>query len=191
MKELEKYIHATFGISPEEMHLVASAFREEELAKGQFYLRKGQTGDKLSFIKSGLIRIYDLETDREVTQWIAQPAHFVCDLSSLMFNLPSKRNIVALTDVTLFTIRGEDYRNIGRYVPRWHQLEKLFIARCFTLLEDRIYSHLSLSAEDRYAALYRENPTLFEQVPLQYIASMLGMSAETLSRVRKKKNLSS
>jgi CRP/FNR family transcriptional regulator, anaerobic regulatory protein len=65
-------------------------------------------------------------------------------------------------------------------------LEKLFLVRCFTLLEDRIFSQLSLTAEERYQDFFGKNQALFNQVPLQYIASMLGMTAQTLSRIRKK-----
>jgi hypothetical protein len=54
------------------------------------------------------------------------------------------------------------------------------------VLEDRVVHHLSLSAEQRYDALFRMAPDLFSQVPLQYLASMLGMKPETLSRIRKK-----
>ena len=65
-------------------------------------------------------------------------------------------------------------------------LEKLFIVRCFSMMEDRIFSHLSMSAEERYNLFFESNRELFNQVPLQYIASMLGMSPETFSRIRKK-----
>jgi CRP-like cAMP-binding protein len=54
------------------------------------------------------------------------------------------------------------------------------------MLEDRIFSHLSMSAEDRYQFFFQHNKELFNQVPLQYIASMLGMTPETFSRIRKK-----
>jgi CRP-like cAMP-binding protein len=65
-------------------------------------------------------------------------------------------------------------------------LEKLFIARCFIMLEDRIFTHLSMTAEERYNFFFENNKELFNQVPLQYIASMLGMTPETFSRIRKK-----
>lgn len=71
-------------------------------------------------------------------------------------------------------------------VPSWHELEKLFIAKCFTILENRIFSHLSMTAEERYNNFSEHNKELFNQVPLQYIASMLGMTPETFSRIRKK-----
>jgi CRP-like cAMP-binding protein len=68
-------------------------------------------------------------------------------------------------------------------------LEKLFIAKCFAILEDRIFSHLSMTAEERYHFFFGNNKVLFNQVPLQYIASMLGMTPETFSRIRKRQLL--
>ncbi|WP_229239031.1 hypothetical protein [Emticicia sp. C21] len=62
----------------------------------------------------------------------------------------------------------------------------MFIAKCFTMLEDRIFSHLSMTAEERYNFFFQNNKELFNQVPLQYIASMLGMTPETFSRIRRK-----
>jgi CRP-like cAMP-binding protein len=143
----------------------------------------------LSFIESGLLRIYSISDGKEVTQWISTKGYFVTDLSSLLFESPARWTIQALTDVDLFTIQREDYRRIGTLVPKWHELEKLFIAKCFTFLEDRIFSHLSMTAEERYQLFFENNKDLFNQVPLQYIASMLGMTPETFSRIRKKQLL--
>ena len=86
----------------------------------------------------------------------------------------------------MYTIDQGDYKNIGRIVPNWHELEKLFIARCFIYIEERIFSLLSLSSEERYKWLFEQQRDLFNQVPLQYLASMLGMTPETLSRIRRK-----
>jgi CRP/FNR family transcriptional regulator, anaerobic regulatory protein len=62
----------------------------------------------------------------------------------------------------------------------------MFIVRCFKALEDRVFGHLSMSAEERYLYFFENNKELFNQVPLLYIASMLGMTAETFSRIRKR-----
>ncbi|WP_229362913.1 hypothetical protein [Flectobacillus sp. BAB-3569] len=59
------------------------------------------------------------------------------------------------------------------------------------MIENRVFSHLSMTAEERYDAYFEQNKELFNQVPLQYIASVLGMSAETFSRIRKRKSESS
>ncbi len=187
MTDLQQYIQNYFGvISASELEKIAALFKQEKINRGDFYLQTGMPCNKLSFIQSGLLRIYVNTPDKEVTQWISSSGYFITDLSSLIFNTPARWNIQALTDVELYTIAKEDYLQIGNLVPSWHHLEKLFIAKCFTILEDRIYSHLSMNAEQRYHHFFENNKELFNQVPLQYIASMLGMSPETFSRIRNK-----
>lgn len=189
MTELEHYIKSYFGVKQNDLEHIVSLFEQTELKKGDYFLKTGRSCDKLSFIKSGLLRIYVSTKEKEVTQWISTKGYFVTDLSSLIFDTPARWTIQALTDVELYTISKEEYNKIGKLIPQWHELEKLFIARCFTILEDRIFSHLSMTAEERYHFFFEHNKELFNQVPLQYIASMLGMTPETFSRIRKK-NLS-
>lgn len=111
---------------------------------------------------------------------------FLTDLSSWLFSSPARWNIQALTKCKIYTIKKDNYQKLYELIPQWHELEKVFLAKCFAYLEDRIYGHLSLSAEERYNQFFDENKELFHRVPLQYIASMLGMTPETLSRIRKK-----
>lgn len=186
MTELEKYIQAYFGIEKKDLAVIGNLFHPAILKKGEYYTRTGKVCDKLSFIRSGLVRIYEFQGEKEITQWISSPGYFVTDLSSLLFHTPARRHIQALTDVELFTINADAYRKIADLVPQWHELEKLFIGKCFTILEDRIFSQLSLSAEERYKQFFDSNKELFNEVPLQYLASMLGMTPETFSRIRRK-----
>ncbi|MEZ4804657.1 MAG: Crp/Fnr family transcriptional regulator [Bacteroidia bacterium] len=186
MTDLELYIQSYFGIEKQDLKTIASLFKTESLKKGDFYLKTGAYCDKLSFIKSGMLRIFIQTEDKEITQWISSAGYFVTDLSSLSFHQPARWNIQALDQTELYTISANNYYTIGQLVPKWHELEKLFIAKCFATLEDRIMIHLSMTAEERYHNFLKTNPELFQQVPLQYIASMLGMTPETFSRIRKK-----
>lgn len=186
MTALEQHIKSYFGISEDDLSTVASLFSLQTIKKGTFYLKTGHLCDKLSFVKSGMLRIYITNEEKEVTQWISTQGYFVTDLASLVFSQPARWTIQALADTELYTISKDDYTRINKIVPQWSELEKLFIAKCFILLEDRIFSHLSMSAEERYEAFFQTNKELFNQVPLQYIASMLGMTPETFSRIRKK-----
>lgn len=186
MTDLEHYLHHYFDFDQGDLAKVASFFKPESLKKGDFYLKTGRSCDKLSFVQSGMLRVFvDLE-NREVTQWISTQGYFITDLSSLIFHTASRWNIQALTDATLFTIKKSDYDQLGRFIPKWPETEKLFIAHCFVTLEERVFSFLSMSAEQRYQMLFEKNRELFNQVPLQYIASMLGMTPETFSRIRKR-----
>ncbi len=187
MTELEQYIQSYFGVAQlEELKTIGSFFKPTTIKKGEFLLKTGRHCNQLSFIQSGFLRIFVSTEEKEVTQWISTKGYFVTDLSSFIFDTPARWTIQALADTELYTIQRSDYNNIGKLVPKWHELEKLFIAKCFTILEDRIFSHLSMSTEERYHFFFEKNKALFNQVPLQYIASMLGMTPETFSRIRKK-----
>jgi CRP-like cAMP-binding protein len=186
MTELEKYIQAYFGVAKEDIAKIVSFFQPVHIKKGDYFLKTGRKSDRLGFVQSGIIREYLLVDDKEITKWISTNGYFVVDLSGFYFHQPSRLNIQALSDCELYVIDAENYQKIGHRIPGWAELEKLFIAKCFTALEDRIITHLSLTAEERYHRLFNFNSDLFNQVPLQYLASMLGMTPETLSRIRKK-----
>lgn len=173
MTELEKYIQTYFSVSKDDLTRISTFFKPIILKKGEYYLKTGRYSDRLGFVQSGIIREYVIINDREVTKWISTKGYFVVDLSSFMFSLPARWNIQALTECEIYIIDSKDYRRIGQIISSWTELEKLFIAKCFTVLEDRIVTHLSMTAEERYAQLFNINKDLFNQVPLQYLASML------------------
>lgn len=186
MTELEKYIQTYFGVGKDDLTQISSFFKPMTLKKGDYYLKTGGRSDRLGFVQSGIVREFVIINDKEVTKWISTKGYFVVDLSSFIFQLPARWNIQALTDCELYRIDSKDYQKIGQVIPRWEELEKLFIAKCFTVLEERIITLLSMTAEERYKHLFKFNKELFNQVPLQYLASMLGMTPETLSRLRKR-----
>jgi CRP-like cAMP-binding protein len=186
MTELEQYIHQHFAMSADDCKKVASLFRTETVTKGDYFLRSGMYCNKLSFIQDGLLRVYITLPDKEVTQWIGTGGYFMTDLYSFFYRHPARFNMQALTDVRLFTIDYEDYLTLGKLVQKWAEFEKLFMGKCFIMLENRVFDFIALSAEARYQKLFEHNRELFNQVPLQYLASMLGMTPETLSRIRRK-----
>lgn len=187
MPELEAYLLGYFLINKDELAQASSLFHVEHLNRNDFFVKSGHYADKLSFVKSGIVRVYASHGDKEVTQWISTPGYFLTDLRSLIFDETAKWNMQAITDCELFTISKTDYRQLGVHVNNWAELEKRFLSNCFITLEERVFSFLSATAQERYEQLFQQNPGIFNQVPLQYIASMLGMTPETLSRIRGKK----
>jgi CRP-like cAMP-binding protein len=186
MTELEKYIETNFGVGIDDLTKISTFFKPITLSKGDFYLKAGKYSNRLGFVQSGIIREFVAVGNKDVTKWISTKGYFAVDIYSFYFQQPARWNIQALTDCELYVIDISDYQKIGQLIPRWTELEKLFIAKCFAVLEDRVVQHISLSAEERYIQLFNFNKELFNQVPLQFIASMLGMAPETLSRLRKK-----
>lgn len=187
MTTFQQYLQQFFGLTEEETEKMSAFFKEESLKKGEFYIREEQLCDRLSFIASGYIRIYSDYNGKEVTQWISTPNYFITEIQSFMFGARSRFKMQALEDCQLYSISKEDYNALGQHIDHWDQIQQRFITACFATLENRVFDHLSLTAEERYDKLFENNKDLFMHVPLQYLASMLGMSAETFSRIRKKK----
>jgi len=181
-----------FGqLNGQEQELFHSYFKEEKLQKNGFFTKSGKVGDKFSFVKSGILRMYVLTDGKEITQWISAENSMVTDVAGFFFDQPNRWNIQAFTDTELLTITKTDYLRLCEELPTWNVIEKRFILKCFMMMEDRIFSHLAMSAEERYDLYYRQNRELFNHVPLQHIASVLGMTAETFSRIRKRKTANS
>lgn len=186
MSELEKHIAALFEVKSDDLKTISSYFRPVSLNKGEFLFKEHGYSNQLGFVKSGLLREWVALPDKEVTKWIATPGYFITELNSFLFDKPAGSSLQALTDCELMVISKEDYRNMGKSIPTWNTVEKLFMAKCFATMGDRILAFISMSAEERYTELWNANKELFNQVPLQYLASMLGMTPETFSRLRKK-----
>lgn len=186
MTELENYIHHHFAISLNDCQKVSGLFKTETLEKGDYFLNSEKYCNKLSFIHEGILRVYVNLPDKEVTQWIGTARYFLTDLHSFLYRNPSRFNIQALTDTRLFTIDYEGYLAMGKLIPKWHEFEKLLMGKCFVMLENRVFDLISMTAEERYQKLFEQNRELFNQVPLQYLASMLGMTPEMFSRIRRK-----
>ncbi|OJV54473.1 MAG: Crp/Fnr family transcriptional regulator [Bacteroidetes bacterium 43-16] len=133
-----------------------------------------------------MLRVYALSDGKEITQWISTENFLVTEVAGFFFDQPNRWNIQAFTDTTLWTISKASYHKLCRELPKWHEIEKRFFVKCFAMIEDRIFAHLSMTAEERYQQYFEQHSALFNQVPLQYIASVLGMTPETFSRIRKR-----
>lgn len=184
---LQNYLAVYFGLYESDAKKIVDWFHPETIAKNEFLVKKDGYCHKLSFIKSGYFRIFDEHNGREITQWISSENDFVTEINSFYFGMPSRWNIQAISDCECFTISQKDYQRMGAEVANWKTLETKFIAKCFGVIENRVFSFLAMTAEERYEALFRYNKELFNNVPLHYIASMLGITPETLSRIRAKR----
>lgn len=148
MTELEQYLNSYMGIDGNDMRALLSYFYPTSLSKGDYFLKAGRVCDKLSFHRSGLIRIYAPYKEKEVTQWISFKGNFLTDLSGIVCDEPCRFDIRALTYSELYTINKEDYNNLSRVIPQWPRLEKILLTRCFGFIESRIFGLLSMSAEE-------------------------------------------
>ena len=186
MSNLQQHIQTYFETGQDTSSALASLFEVELLERNDFHTKQGSLYGKLSIIKSGFLRIYRQTEKKEVTQWISSPGDLTTDLNSIMFSQQARWNIQAITECELYTLSFSNYQKIAGLVPEWPQIEKMFLGKCFMMIEDRVFSFLSMNSEERYHFLYQTKRDLFQQVPQQYLASMLGMTPETFSRIRNK-----
>lgn len=186
MSELQRYLEQGFDLSQDQSEQLAQFFKPVRLQRNETHTEFGSRYASLSFVQSGYLRIYRQTESKEVTQWISSPGEFVTDLQALMFNQPARWQITALTDCELYTVSHGDYARLPEHIKDWTKIEHLFLGKCFVTIEERVFSFLSCSAEERYELLFNQKRALFNEIPLQYLASLIGMTPETFSRIRKK-----
>lgn len=188
MTHLETYIQNLLGIPAIALPQVLPFFEEEKLTKGKYFVKEGGYCKKMSFIREGYVRYFSFTEKKEVTHWIFWKDQLITEVSSFHLQTPSKWNIEALTDCELYSISYENYQKLKELLPKWEVINEIILVKCFSSLENRVLTFLSMTAEERYQYLFDSHKEIFNQLPLNYIASILGITPETMSRIRKKLN---
>ncbi|SEL52289.1 cAMP-binding domain of CRP or a regulatory subunit of cAMP-dependent protein kinases [Aquimarina amphilecti] len=185
MEKLKNCILSQVSIDKNALNNILSVFNPLEITKGEFFLESGKICRQMAFIESGFMRMYDIADGKEITLWIGSEGKFITSLSSFIFETNNNWNIQAITDCKLYTINRKNHFELNKTEPKWLEFDNLLLANSFALLEKNMFSQLHTTAKQRFNSLLNEEPELFKNVPLQYIASMLGITPESLSRLRK------
>ena len=186
MSALHRFLKKELAISDSLIEEVASYYEEETLDKGHFITKEQSVCRKMCIIESGYIRFHSYTNQKSITHWIFGSDQIVTDVASFFTHQPSIWNIQSLTECKVYSLTSANHNLIRKEIKEWDHLEKLFIIKLFAALEHRIYTLLSMSSKQRYEYLFNSDSNMFNEIPLQYLASMLGMTPETLSRIRKK-----
>jgi len=185
MKTLEECISENIQISGESLDAIASRFKPRTLKKGEYLLRSGTRCREMAYIESGYMRVFNVVDGDEITIWIGSEGRFVTSMSSFVLEAPNHWNIQAVTDAGLQVIGKKDHLDLLDNEPKWLEFDNLLLARAFAMLEQRMLNQLHTTAGERYERLLEQDPEMFNHVPLQQIASLLGIQPETLSRLRR------
>jgi CRP/FNR family transcriptional regulator, anaerobic regulatory protein len=184
--ELQQAIRRFIALDEESLQDIASCFKPLHLAKGTYWLKAGQICTQVGWVKEGLLRTWYEVDGEEITHWISEEGYFDTSLSSFSFKTPSRWNLQAITDCELLVLDCDDHRQLLNKYTQWRIFESQLLIFSYLGLEERMFSQLHQTAEERYEKLLAERPALAARAPLQHLASMLGMKPETLSRLRKK-----
>ncbi len=181
-KHIEKRTH----LSDADFEVVKTYFVPKKFRKKQFLLHEGDVCRHIGFVNSGCLREYTI--DNKGTEHIIQFAiedWWVSDLNSFLSGEPAEFNIDALQDSEILLLEKSARHNLLNECPKMERFFRILIESNHVANHKRIANSLSASAEERYLKFIKTYPELFEQIPQNHIASYLGITPQSLSRIRK------
>ena len=183
---LNNYFHSLFPISKDVVKEITEKFCHFTLAKNATLLNEGAISTKTFFLEKGYIRSYLLNEDNEeVTTNIYSAPCFVNDFLSFFKKQPTKETYQTLTDCSFWETDLENVQANFHSIVEFREFSRLLFVTKYYKLNDRVIEMKSQKAETRYLNLLKNQPHLFQHVPLKIIASYLGITDSTLSRIRK------
>ncbi|WP_461401381.1 Crp/Fnr family transcriptional regulator [Flavitalea sp.] len=181
----EGYIRTHNLFSDEEIATIRSMAIPKRLKKKQYLLRPGSVCRFHTFVCSGCLRSYRIDDNGIEHIFSLSPAnHWVSDRVSLVTETPSNEFIDALEDSAIIQLSVNNFKTLLKDVPNFDTLNTKIITDECSTSRDRIYMMLSRQAEERYRQFIQCFPQLHHRIPIFMIASYLGVTRETLTRIR-------
>jgi CRP-like cAMP-binding protein len=183
---LKKHINNRVPLTDEEFNICLKFFNSKKLKKHQFLLNEGEICRYIGFVNSGCLRQYSI--DNQGAEHIIQFAiedWWISDLHSFLSGFPATYNIDALQDSEVLLLDKSARDELLNACPKMERFFRLLIESNHVATNQRISDSLSASAEERYLKFIKTYPQLFEQVTQNQIASYLGITPQSLSRIRK------
>lgn len=183
---LIQFVQSVLPMNNAKAEQIAEKFKRRQTARNEYLLVEGSVCSESHIIEEGIMRsyIYDLEGN-DITTAFCSKQMFASDLLSFFKRIPSKENIQALTDCQTWYITYDDMQESFHAIPEFREFGRLNIINQFGTLHQRMLSMLQQTAEQRYSDLVYTNPEILQHVPLKYIATYLGITDTSLSRIRK------
>jgi CRP-like cAMP-binding protein len=181
----ECYIRTHGLFSDQEVAIIKSLAIPKWLKKKQYLLRQGNVCRFHTFVCSGCLRSYRIDDNGSEHIFSLSPAnHWVSDRVSLVTGAPSNEFIDALEDSAVIQLSTDSFKTLLKEIPNFDALNTKIITDDCSISRDRVYMMLSHQAEERYRQFIRRFPELHQRLPVYMIASYLGVTRETLARIR-------
>jgi CRP/FNR family transcriptional regulator, anaerobic regulatory protein len=176
-------------LANEDIELCKKYFEAVSFAKNEIIEEQNKIPEYLYFIVSGFMRLfyYDDNGD-EVTTQINHSNNFTASYMRFIHGIKAKENVECITDCSLLRISKPNLRTLIDTSDNFKVFSLMIFEQAITIAENRADDLATLSAEQRYKKLLQQKPEILQNVPIQYIASYLGMKPESLSRIRRQIN---
>ncbi|WP_276372613.1 Crp/Fnr family transcriptional regulator [Chryseolinea sp. H1M3-3] len=182
LSNVSKHIHLT----REETSLFISVLKHRRIRKRQYLLQAGDINQYENFVTKGCLRAYTVDAQgQEHIAMFGLEGWWISDLYSFLTNTPATQHIDALEDSEVFSIEKSDLDRLYDQVPKFNRFFLKLLQNAFVAHQRRILASISQTAEEQYLDFISRYPSIEQRVPQSQIASYLGLSPETISRIRR------
>lgn len=173
-------------LTAQDLQTIVQAHQKVRFKKGDFFLKEGQVSNAYHCVELGLIRsyVYDFNGNDITTGFIGKD-EIAIDVVSLFHQKPTVEYFQALTDGECYKISLNDFQELYHSIKGLNEWGRAWMSESLFDLKQRTISMITDSASERYQALQSQHPQILQLAPLKHIASYLGITDTSLSRIRK------
>ena len=188
MHQIKLYLDKIASISSSDWNFFISKLHRRIITKKSVFIKVNQIENHISFIESGIVRLFIPRDnpEKEITFGFSFKNQFVSAYDSFLTQSPSNYQLQALTETVMLSISYKDLQSVYKSTQIGNLIGRLTAEDLFLIKSKREQDLLNLNAEQRYLKLFEERPELLKSVPLKYISSYIGVTAQALSRIRKR-----
>ncbi len=186
MQQLIDTILQYGSLTQQQIELITSKTEIRLLKAGEYFSEAGRTANEVGFVTKGIFRVcYYSKDGNEITRYFIDENNFLVDLNSFSYQIPSSEYIQAVTDVELVVFKRKNLTDIANTIIGWDKITNQITTKAFLDKVNRISPMLAEDATTRYINFLEQFPKLALRIPLSYLASYLGITQQSLSRIRK------
>lgn len=186
MKEFINYVLQFGNLNHQQIDLILKKATLLELQKDDYYLEAGKISKQFGFITKGIARVsYYNNKSEEITKYFIDENNILVDLESFENQIPSIAYVQAITDCQIIVFSKKDWEELLNTIVGWDAIVHKIISKALLQKVDRISSIVAHDATTSYLNFLEKYPNLANRIPLSYVASYLGITQSSLSRIRK------
>lgn len=183
---IQNFIQTTIPMPSEKAKILADKFECMELQKNELILTENKLTKHTYILESGFVRSFTMDNQgNEVTTHIYSPFCFINDVMAFFKQQPASESFQTLTPCKLWKMSYEDAQSNFHGIPEFREFGRMMLITNYSNLKERMLGMIKDTAENRYLKLMQQHPDIFQNVPLKIIASYLGITDTSLSRIRK------